>query len=311
LSFNQLNPRIQIEEKEDDYGRFVIEPLPRGYGHTIGNPLRRVLLSSLPGSAITSVTVEGVLHEYASLEFMREDVVQFILNLKDVKLLLHGPGPYQARIEMEGPGQITDSDIKTSPEVEIVHPEHYLATLDKGGALRVELTIRSGIGYVGSEEQSDTEIGVIPLDARFTPVTKVQYSVDSARVGQSTDYDRLVVQVWTDGSIAPDDAISRASTILMESYTLMSQVANPELFEVVEEEEEEEEIIEISTPVEDLQLSNRALNCLKRHEIDTVEQLDAMAEEELQDLRGMGVKLIDEIRERLAEHRASEAENAK
>ncbi len=296
-------PTINVVEAGDRHGHFVVEPLPRGYGHTIGNPLRRVLLSSMPGAAITRISVDGVLHEFSELAFMREDVTQLILNLKEVRLRVHADGPIAGLIEVKAPGEVTDASIQVGPEVEIINPDHHLATLDKKrGTLRVELVIERGVGYVGAEEQADKQIGMIPLDARFTPVNRVQYGVERARVGQSTDWDRLVVQVWTDGTISPEEAVSRASGILVDSYSLMAKIANPEEFlPVVVIPEAEIEEATPQTPVEELKLSNRALNCLKRHGIDTVEQLVEISEDELFDLRGMGIKLVVELGERLAE----------
>jgi DNA-directed RNA polymerase subunit alpha len=255
----------------------------------------------MPGAAITRISVDGVLHEFSELAFMREDVIQLILNLKEVRLRVHADGPIAGLIEVKAPGEVTDASIQVGPEVEIINPDHHLATLDKKrGTLRVELVIERGVGYVGAEEQADKQIGVIPLDARFTPVNRVQYGVERARVGQSTDWDRLVVQVWTDGTISPEEAVSRASGILVDSYSLMAKVTNPEEFLPVVIPEEEVEEAKSQTPVEELKLSNRALNCLKRHGIDTVEQLVEMSEDELFDLRGMGIKLVVELRERLA-----------
>lgn len=295
-------PTINIIDTGDRHGHFVVEPLARGYGHTIGNPLRRVLLSSMPGAAITRISIDGVLHEFSNLSFMREDVTQFILNLKDVRMRVHGDGPISGLIEVKGPGVVTDSNIQVGPEVELINPEHHLATLDnKDGTLRVELVIERGIGYVGAEEQEDKQIGIIPLDARFTPVHRVQYAVERARVGRSTNWDRLAFQVWTDGTITPEEAVATASGILVDSYALMAKVANPQELLATVEAAVVPEVEEPSTPVEELKLSNRALNCLKRHGIDTVEQLMELTKDELFDLRGMGVKLVVEIRERLAE----------
>lgn len=296
-------PAIRIVSTTATYGQFVVEPLPRGYGHTIGNPLRRVLLSSLPGAAISRITVEGVLHEFSVLPFVKEDVTQLILNLKDVRLRIHGEGPFNAVIEKKGPGRVTDADIKVGPEVEIINPEHYLATLDNAsGTLRIEMVIERGVGYVGAEEQTDRhEIGVIPIDARFTPIRKVQYTVESARVGQATDFDRLILNVWTDGSVTPEDAVAQASTILVDSYRLMSRAASPQDLALADDSGADEAALGTRFPVEELKLSNRALNCLKRHGIESVEQLRQMSEEDLFELRGMGVKLVEEIKERLAE----------
>ncbi|MCY4108390.1 MAG: DNA-directed RNA polymerase subunit alpha [Chloroflexi bacterium] len=303
MVFESAQPAIRVVETEADHGEFVVEPLPRGYGHTIGNPLRRVLLSSLDGAAITRITVDGVLHEFSELPYMREDVTQFILNLKNVRLRLHGDGPVNGLIEKTGPGVVTDSDIQIGSEVEIVNPDHYLATLDNDeGALRVELVVERGVGYKGAEEQMQRhEIGVIPIDARYTPVTKVQYVVENARVGQATDFDRLVLNIWTDGAMRPEEAISQASQILVDSFSMVTRVGALEMPELDGEPGGVGESGEQVLPIEDLRLSNRALNCLKRHGIETVDALLDMTEQDLRELRGMGVKLVEEIREQLAE----------
>ncbi len=303
MVFESAQPAIRALETEADHGEFVVEPLPRGYGHTIGNPLRRVLLSSLEGAAITRITVDGVLHEFSELPFMQEDVTQFILNLKKVRLRLHGDGPVNGLIEKTGPGVVTDSDIQISPEVEIVNPDHYLATLDNDeGELRVELVVERGVGYQGAEEQSDRhEIGVILIDARYTPVTKVQYVVENARVGQATDFDRLVLNVWTDETMLPEEAVAQASQILVDSFSMVTRVDSLEMPALPAEPGELGDSDDGVLPIEDLRLSNRALNCLKRHGIETVDALLDMSEHDLRELRGMGVKLIEEIREQLAE----------
>ena len=234
---------------------------------------------------------------------MREDVTQFILNLKNVRLRLHGDGPVNGLIEKTGPGVVTDSDIQIGSEVEIVNPDHYLATLDNDeGALRVELVVERGVGYKGAEEQMQRhEIGVIPIDARYTPVTKVQYVVENARVGQATDFDRLVLNIWTDGAMRPEEAISQASQILVDSFSMVTRVGALEMPELDGEPGGIGESGEQVLPIEDLRLSNRALNCLKRHGIETVDALLDMTEQDLRELRGMGVKLVEEIREQLAE----------
>jgi DNA-directed RNA polymerase subunit alpha len=264
--------------------------------------MRRVLLSSLEGAAIARINVDGVLHEFSELPFMKEDVTRFILNLKNARFRLHGSGPVNGLIEKKGPGVITDGDIQIGPEVEIVNPDHYLAALDNDeGTLRVELVIERGVGYMGAEEQAQRhEIGVIPIDARYTPVTKVQYAVENARVGQATDFDRLVLNVWTDGSVRPEEAVLQASQILVESFSMVSGVGKPEAVALPGESGSLDEGGEAAFPVEDLKLSNRALNCLKRHGIDTVDALIQLSEDDLFELRGMGIKLVDEIREQLA-----------
>lgn len=303
MVFESAQPAIRALETDEDHGEFVVEPLPRGYGHTIGNPLRRVLLSSLEGAAITRITVDGVLHEFSELPFMQEDVTQFILNLKNVRLRLHGDGPVNGLIEKTGPGVVTDGDIQIGPEVELVNPDHYLATLDNDeGTLRIELVVERGVGYKGAEEQTQRhEIGVIPIDARYTPVTKVQYVVENARVGQATDFDRLVLNVWTDGAMRPEEAVSEASQILVDSFSMVTRVGTLEIPALAAEPDGFGENGERALPIEDLRLSNRALNCLKRHGIETVDTLLDMSEKDLRELRGMGVKLVEEIREQLAE----------
>ena len=302
MVFESAQPSISIVETEAEHGEFVVEPLPRGFGHTIGNPMRRVLLSSLDGAAIARITVDGVLHEFSEISYMKEDVTQFILNLKNARFRLHGDDPVSGLIEKKGPGVVTDGDIQIGAEVEIVNPDHYLATLDNDeGTLRVELVIERGVGYTGAEAQGDRhEIGVIPIDARYTPVTKVQYAVENARVGQATDFDRLVLNVWTDGSVRPEEAVSQASQILVDSFTMVGGIGFADEITLSEDADGVDESGEAAIPVEDLKLSNRALNCLKRHGIDTVDALVQLTEDDLFELRGMGAKLVDEIREQLA-----------
>ena len=278
--FELIEPRIQCEEMSPDktYGRFVVEPLEEGYGVTLGNSLRRVLLSSLPGAAVTRVRIDGVLHEFTAIPGIREDVTAIILNLKSLVLKMYSPGMKTARIEKEGPGTVTGRDIQVDPDVEIINPDVYITELDEGGSLYMELTIEGGRGYVTAEENKipDLPLGTIAIDSRFTPITKVNFQVEDTRVGQRTDYDKLIMEVWTDGSIGPDEAIETAAGILIDHLELFKSFTDRVKQDSQEEEEPEEKseldkLLEM--PVEDLELSMRAFNCLKRAGINTLGEL--------------------------------------
>ena len=292
-----LQPGVEAVEVADNYGHFQIEPLRRSFGHTLGNPLRRILLSSLPGAAVSTARIDGVLHEFSTLEFMKEDVVEFLLNVKRIRLRSHESESVICYLEKEGPAEITAGDIELPSGVEIVAPDQYLASLTEKGTLRCEFTVEQGIGYIGAEERKGLPIGVIPLDSVFSPVTKVEYHVESARVGQDTEYDRLVIKVWTDGTTGPHDALRGAAAQLVDSFGLIAGVedgvATPSRDLGLSEPEAPGE------PLEDLRLSNRAMNCLKRHGVETIQELTGMTEEDLFGLRGMGVRLVDEIRDAL------------
>ncbi len=283
---------------------FVIEPLERGYGITLGTSLRRVLMSSLEGAAVTHVRVDGVLHEFATLPGMREDITTFTLNLKRLNLRLTTGSKKVLRLEAIGPGIVTPADIVPDPEAEILNPELVLAHLGEGARLGVDLYVSQGVGFVASSEQDDQEqvIGVVPIDSIFNPIVKVNYIVEDTRVGQRTDFDKLTLQVWTDGSIKPYEAISKAAAILQKKLSLFSQIEPP-----TREEEEpagpESELLE--TPIEDLQLSVRSLNCLKRAGIRTVGELLTYSEEDVMKLKNFGQKSLDEISEKLAERNLS------
>ena len=260
-------PKIQKVEGNGNYAKFSVEPLERGYGITLGNSLRRILLSSLPGAAVTSIKIDGVLHEFSTIPGVREDVTDFVLNMKQVLVKLHTDGPVTARINAEGPGEVTAGDISVSSEVEILNPELYLATLEDDGKLTVELTIEKGRGYRSAEKnkREGQPIGVIPIDSIFSPVTRVNYTVEHTRVGQVTDYDRLVLEVTTDGSLTPEDAVGRAAKILVEHLQLfMSRTDQPEQFEIMVEKEDDELSRLLEQPIEELELSVRSYNCLKR-----------------------------------------------
>ena len=243
--FELIEPRIQCEEMSPDrtYGRFVVEPLEEGYGVTLGNSLRRVLLSSLPGAAVARVRIDGVLHEFAAIPGVREDVTGIILNLKSLVIKMHSPGMKTGRIEKEGPGTVTGADIQVDPDVEIINPDVYITELDEGSSLYMELTIEDGRGYVSAEENKlpDQPIGTIAIDSRFTPITKVNFQVEDTRVGQRTDYDKLIMEVWTDGSIGPDEAIETAAGILIDHLELFKNFTDRVKQDAQEEEEPEEQ----------------------------------------------------------------------
>ncbi len=305
--FNDIEPRVQCEEISPDkrYGRFVVEPLEEGYGVTIGNSLRRVLLSSLSGAAVTRLSIEGVLHEFSTIPAVREDVTDIILNVKSLVVKSHSPGPKIARIEVEGPAVVTSSDIIVDPDVDVINPDLHIAELGEGGRLYMELTIEEGRGYVRAEgnKAANQPIGVIAIDSRFTPVTKVNYRVEDTRVGQRTDYDKLVMEIWTDGSIRPEEALERSAAILIEHFDMFKNLAAM----LVEDDEPEEsgeksELDKVlETPVEELELSMRSFNCLKRAGINTVGELIQKTEQEISKVRNMGKKSLEEVRNKLAE----------
>jgi DNA-directed RNA polymerase subunit alpha len=294
-------PRIECEKREDTYGKFVIEPLERGYGTTLGNALRRVLLSSLPGAAVTSMKIDGVLHEFSSIPGVVEDTIEIMLNLKEVLLRVHSDDVQTGRLELKGPSEVTAGDIQLSSEVEVLNPDLHIATLDKDGQLEMELVIQKGRGYVPADKlkKPDDPIGVIPVDAIFSPVRKVNYNVEHTRVGQITDYDRLVFELWTDGSINPEEAISAAAKILIDHFSLFTNLTGLEESqeEAQEEEEEKDKILEM--PIEELDLSVRSYNCLKRAGINTVEELIRKTEEDMMKVRNLGKKSLEEVKQKL------------
>ncbi len=293
---------------EPNFGEFVVEPLPRGYGHTIGNAMRRVLLSSLPGAAVSSIRIDGVQHEFSSIPDVKEDVTQIVLNIKKLRLRCFADEPVKAHLDAPGPGTVTAGDIRWPDQVEIVNPEQVIATLDNENArLSMELTITRGVGFVEAQSVEGQPIGEIPIDAIYSPVRKVEYHVGAARVGQSVNLDRLTLRVWTDGTITPKEAVLRSAQILIEQFRLFNQLA-PGVEEPVEAPrlappantlQVPPELAELS--VDDLELSNRTLNCLKRNSITKVGQLASMTEEDLLHLRNFGEKSLQELREKLEE----------
>jgi DNA-directed RNA polymerase subunit alpha len=301
-------PRIIHEELTEERGIFVIEPLDRGFGYTFGNSLRRVLLSSLEGAAVTSVKIEGVAHEFTTLKGVREDVTDIILNLKNLVCLLHGESPeVEVRLEKKGPGVVKASDIEAPADLEILNPDLEVANLSDKGRLEVTLTIGRGRGYVPAELNRGPEhtIGVIPVDSIFSPVRRVSYEVEAARVGQRTDYDKLTLDVTTDGSVAPRDAIAEAAEILIRQLAIFTDIDKIEGFgeamEVDAAEAPQAHGME-NFPIEELELGVRSYNCLKRVGIETIGDLVSKTENELAAIPNFGKKSIEEVRETLQAH---------
>jgi DNA-directed RNA polymerase subunit alpha len=299
-------PRIEILELSDDgsYGKFVVEPLERGYGTTLGNSLRRVLLSSLPGAAVSSVRIRDVLHEFATVPGVLEDVPEMILNIKGIVAKIYTDEPINLLIDVEGPKVLTAGDIITGLDVEIVNKDHYIATINEEGKLYMELELEKGRGYVSSEKnkRDDQTIGTIPVDSSFTPVTKVNYNVKNTRVGQITDYDKLELEVWTNGTMDADEATSLGSKILTEHLNLfigLTDHVNDVEIMVEKEEDKKEKVLEMS--VEELDLSVRSYNCLKRAGINTVDELTQKTEEDMMKVRNLGKKSLEEVGKKLDE----------
>ena len=297
-------PKIECVESSEFYGKYTVEPLERGYGITLGNSLRRVLLSSLPGAAVTSIRIDGVLHEFSTVEGVVEDTTDMVLNLKELVVRMHTDEPVTVRIEAEGEGEVLAGDIIHGPDVEIVNPDLHIATLDTNGRLMMEMVLAKGRGYVSADrnKRADDPIGVIPIDSIFTPVRRVNYTVEDTRVGQITDYDRLILEVWTDGSIAPDDAVTVAAKILTEHLRLFLELTDTgdELEIMVEKEEEEKDRV-LEMAIEELDLSVRSYNCLKRAGVNTVEELTRKTEEDMMKVRNLGMKSLVEVKNKLAE----------
>lgn len=299
-------PRIEVIEIDDDnkYGKFVVEPLERGYGTTLGNSLRRIMLSSLPGVAVTSVKIEGVLHEFTTIPGVKEDVVEIILNLKNLAAKIYSDEPRTVRIEAKGEGEVKAGDIITDADVEILNPELHIADLDVGADLTMEIVLEKGRGYVSAEKNKSKEqpIGTIPVDSSFTTVKKVNYSVEDTRVGQVTDFDKLTLELWTDGTITPEEAVSLSAKILSEHLSLFidltDHVGTVEIM-VEKEENKKEKMLEMS--IEELELSVRSSNCLRRANINTVDELTQKTEEDMMKVRNLGKKSLNEIKFKLAE----------
>lgn len=301
---NLVLPKIESTAMSQEYGRFTIAPLERGYGATVGNSLRRILLSSLPGSAVTSVRVSDVPHEFSAIPHVREDMMQLILNLKQLRMRLYDTDSARLRLEVHGAGTVTAADIQTPPEVEIVNPDLYLFTVDSDDAfLEVEMMAETGRGYSPAEDRGRLPIGELPVDAIFSPITRVSYEVEKMRVGQVADFDRLVMQIWTDGTIKPEDALAQSAQIMMQYMRPLAGVSE-ETFLPVEEAPQEESIPNevYDTPIEHLDLSVRVFNSLKRTGITKVGEMLEMlerGEETMLAIRNFGEKSLDELKQQL------------
>lgn len=302
IEFEKPNIKCLEIDNETNYAKFVCEPLERGYGVTIGNSLRRILLSSLPGAAITSVKIEGVVHEFSCIPNVVEDVPEIIVNLKMVRLKLHENEEKIIRIDVKGDGEVKAGDIITDSSVEVLNPDLHIATLSEGAHLQMEMTVDTGRGYNSAEKnKKDSQpLGVLPIDSIYTPVKKVNYSVENTRVGQSIDYDKLTIELWTDGGLAPYEALSLAAKVMtghLELFIDLSETAKNTQIMIEKEENKKEKVLEMS--IEDLELSVRSFNCLKRANISIVEDIAKMTESEMMKVRNLGKKSLDEVTAKL------------
>ena len=302
----QMPKNVEVDEKSstNTYGKFSIEPLERGFGVTLGNALRRVLLSSLPGASVTAVKIDGVQHEFSTLTGVKEDVPEVLLNLKQMRFKIHSDGPKMATFDVRGASAVKASDLKADPDIEILNPDMHIATLNKDGEFRAEIEVGAGRGYVSAENQAtqDRPIGVLPVDSMFSPVTKVNFEVENTRIGQRIDYDKLSLEIWTDGSVIPSDALAYGAKILKDHFALFVHFEEEIEEEVVEEVDEEflrvKALLERS--VEELELSVRSSNCLKAANIKTIGDLVTKSEGEMLKYRNFGRKSLKEIADILA-----------
>ena len=298
-------PRIECIETpaDDSYGKYVVEPLERGYGTTLGNSLRRVLLSSLPGTAVTSIKIAGIQHEFATIPGVKEDVTEIVLNVKGIIARLHCDGPKTVYIEASGECEITAGDIKADGEVEVLNPDHHIATLGADASLSMELNFSHGRGYVTADKNKSAQaiIGTIPVDSIYTPVLKVNYTVENTRVGNQTDYDKLTIEVWTDKTISARDAVSLGAKILCDHFTIftdLSESISARSTVVEQVETQRDKVLEMT--IEELDLSVRSFNCLKRANINTVEDLVGKTQDEMIKVRNLGRKSLEEVEQKLA-----------
>jgi DNA-directed RNA polymerase subunit alpha len=297
-------PKIEVVQAAENYGRFKIEPLDPGYGHTLGNALRRVLLSSIPGSAITKIKIDGVFHEFSTITGVKEDVTEIVLNIKGIRLRSYAERPVKVLLTKQSAGIVRAEDIDTPSNVELVNPNHYICTLDSDdGHIEIEMTVERGKGYMAADQRDALPIGEIPVDAIFTPVPKVNYVVENMRIGQATDYDRLLIEIWTDGTIKAGDALSHAAQVLVQ-YS--QTIADFNRLTTEQEAPATPHGLVIpadiyDTPIEELDLSTRTYNCLKRADITKVGQVLEMDEKALLSVRNLGQKSMEEIRDKLIE----------
>jgi len=291
-------------DEEKNYGKFVVEPLERGYGTTLGNSLRRILLSSLPGAAVTSVKIDGILHEFSTIPGVKEDVTEIILNLKKLAVRLNNESTKRVIINAVGPKEVTAADIIADSDLEIFNPELHIATLEENASLVMEINIARGRGYVPADQNKTeaTPVAVIPIDSIYTPVRKVNFTVENTRVGQVTDYDRLILEIWTDGSIAPDEGVSIGAKIMQEHLKLFIDLTDSmDAVEIMVEKEEDQKEKALEMTIEELELSVRSFNCLKRAAINTVEELTHKTEDDMMKVRNLGKKSLDEVKHKLEE----------
>ena len=294
-------PQIKVLEAGDREGVFVIEPLERGLGHTLGNCMRRILLSSIPGAAVTSVRIIGVQHDYSSIEGVREDTIEILLNVKELVLELDGDEPAKVKIKATKPGEVTAADIETPSNVEVINPEQHIATLTKKGKLEMEMAVEKGRGYASAEdnEKEGEPIGVIPVDSIFSPMSSVTFKVENTRVGQRTDFDKLTLIINTDGSINPEEAVSIGANILIEHISLLSDLSERAAGEVFEPTETTP-AAGLDASISELELNVRAYNCLQRAKIETLGDLVSHTEDDLLGIRNLGAKTVELIKEKLA-----------
>ena len=302
IEFEKPNIECLEIDETSNYAKFECQPLERGYGVTIGNSLRRILLSSLPGCSITSVKIDGVLHEFSSIPNVVEDVPELVVNLKNVRLRFDGNEEKTLRINFKGEGEVTAKDIETDGTVEILNPDLHIATISKGGSLVMEMTADRGRGYNSAEKNKkpNQDISVLPIDSIYTPVKKVNYQVENTRVGQTVDYDKLVIEVWTDGSLKAHEALSLAAKVMtghLELFIDLSETTRNTQVMVEKEESKKEKVLEM--PIEELELSVRSYNCLKRANISTIEDLISKSETEMMKVRNLGKKSFDEVTAKL------------
>ena len=305
----KLNTDIEILDinEENHYGKFALYPLERGYGTTIGNSMRRVLLSSLPGSSVSKILIDGVLHEFSVIDGVVEDVPEIILNIKGLRVKKHSEEDVTLFLDIEGPKIVTAKDIKEDALVEIANPDHYIATVNDKSKLLIAMDVTNGKGYRISEDNKDeaNPIGTIAIDSSFTPVEKVNYTVENTRVGESTDYDKLIIEVWTNGTVSPQEALAEGSSILMENFSFFNELPDkqfpPEEEEIIDEQEEESLDEGLDKTIEELDLSLRSFNCLKRAGFDTVADIIAVPESELKTIKNFGKKSLTEVIDKIHE----------
>lgn len=299
-------PKVECIQSNEDgtYGKFVVEPLERGYGITLGNALRRILLSSLPGVAATSVKIDGVLHEFSTVTGVKEDVTELILNIKSLALRMNGEGPKTVYIDVKGPGEVTGADIRTDGDVEVVNKDLHIATLDDDARLYMEIVVNRGRGYVSQTKNKteDLPINTIAVDSIYTPVKRVNFNVENTRVGQITDYDKLAIEVWTNGTIKIEEAMSLSAKILIEHFKLfMTLTDGDDVGTIMKEKEEDKKEKVLEMTIEELDLSVRSYNCLKRAGINTVQELAQRSMDDMMKVRNLGKKSLEEVERKLKE----------